>query len=71
VTLVRAAGRARRIGAVFLSRSASGLLVSLLGVGVASVFLSTDTSRALWILLGMSVAVGRLVSHRVEEEAAA
>jgi O-antigen ligase len=71
VTLVRAASQARRIGAVFLSRSASGLLVSLLGVGVASVFLSTDTSRALWILLGMSVAAGRLVTRRVEEEAAA
>jgi len=67
VTLVRAARRARHIGAVFLSRTSIGLLVSLLGVIVASVFLSTDTSRALWILLGMSVAVGRLVERRVAE----
>ena len=71
VTLLRAATRARRIDAVFLSRTSVALFVSLVGVAVASVFLSTDTSRALWILLGMSVATGRLVRRRVEESAAA
>lgn len=63
--LARLAARARRVGADFLGRIATALVLSMVGWAISSTFIETETARPLWIIMGLTFALGKLIS-RVE-----
>jgi O-antigen ligase len=66
LALRRTAVRARRAGALFLSRISNALVLSLIGWAVSSFFIETETARPLWAVIGISLALPKLVRDRAE-----
>jgi O-antigen ligase len=65
IALRRTAVRARRAGALFLSRISNALVLSLIGWAISSLFIETETARPLWTVVGISLALPKLVRDRV------
>ena len=65
LALRRAAVRARRAGALSLSRISNALMLSMVGWAISSVFIETETARPLWIVIGIALALPKIIERSV------
>jgi len=63
LALRRAAVRARRAGALSLSRISNALMLSMVGWAISSVFIETETARPLWIVVGLALALPKIIER--------